>query len=295
MLDVRRLEVLAAAVQHRSLAAAARSLGITPSAASQAIAALEAQAGTTLLQRRARGVVPTPAGERLALQAEAVLAQLARAEAELSADRPGSLRIAAFPTAVFGLVADAIAAARVARPAMSMTVLECEPDDARSALNAGQADVALVNHDASLSPDEGGRWRVQHVLDEPVFAVLPADHAQASRQRVNLSRLSAQPWVMQVPASPCQQLTMRACAAAGFAPDVAATCADYRSIIALVAAGVGVSLVPELAIRNLALDGVVLRPAAPAIRRRVNALVRSDDRSIDVVAFLEILRRSASR
>jgi DNA-binding transcriptional LysR family regulator len=295
MLEVRRLEVLAAAVRHRSLAAAARSLAITPSAASQAISALEAQAGTVLLVRRARGVDPTPAGERLALHAEAVLTQLARAEAELSADHASNVRVAAFPTAVFGLLVEVIPIARAQRPGMSVTVLECEPDDARSALHAGEVDLALVNHDAALSPDAGGAVRIHHVLDEPVFVALPADHPQAARQRVDLARLASEPWIMQSPASPCQQLTMRACAAAGFAPDVVATCGDYRSIAALVGSGVGVSLLPDLATRHLRLDDVTLRPVTPAIRRRVNALTRPDDRSANAMALLSILRDQASR
>src|SRR5580765_6651254 len=99
MLDLRRLEVLAAAVRERSIASAARSLGITPSAASQALSALEAQAGTRLLRRQARGVVPTAAGERLAAHAAAVLSQLATAETELATGVSGDLRVAAFPTA----------------------------------------------------------------------------------------------------------------------------------------------------------------------------------------------------
>jgi DNA-binding transcriptional LysR family regulator len=294
MLDVRRLEVLAAAVRERSLAAAARSLGITPSAASQALAALEAQVGVPLLERRARGVVPTAAGERLSLHAEAVLAQLATAEAELSRTTPRVLRVAAFATAVRGLLAAALHDLRAGESALVVDLHEDEPDAARAALRAGEVDLAFVNHDAALAPDAEGPWRVAHVLDEPVFVALPAGHRLAERQRVELSRLAHEPWIMQAPASPCQQLTVRACAAAGFAPAVSATCADYASIVALVRSGQGVSLVPRLAVHRLDTTGVVLRPARSALTRRINALVPIEP-ALGPTLLLRAVREVAAR
>ena len=296
MLDVRRLEVLAAAVRERSLAGAARSLGITVSAASQAVGALEAQAGTRLLERRARGIVPTAAGERLALQAEAVLAQLARAEAELARDEPRLVRVAAFPTAVSGLLPECLVELRERSPGTAVRVLETEPDDARAAVRASEVDVALVNHDASLSRDVGGPWRVVHLVDEPVFAVLPGGHRLARRRFVDLADLADDSWVMQAAASPCQELNLRACAAEGFAPNVSATCGDYRSIVRLVAAGHGVALVPRLAIADLPTDDVaVLRTRVP-LGRRINALVPTDRADIPAVrVLLDVARVTAAR
>ena len=294
MLDVRRLEVLAAAVRERSLAAAARSLGITPSAASQAIAALEVQAGTPLLVRRSRGVVPTAAGERLALRAEAVLAQLEAAELELAGPHPGHIRIAAFPTAVFGLLPAVLRRFHDELAQTSVEIIELEPDDARAALRATEVDLAVVNHDASLAPDAHGPFRVHHIVDEPVFATLPADHRLASRRRVDLTTLTHDSWVVQTPASPCQQLTMHACAAAGFAPKVTATCGDYRSILALVATGYGVALIPRLAAHRLDTEGVVLRVTRPAITRRINALVPDGRTEPSITALLRTLRAVAA-
>ena len=294
MLDVRRLEILAAAVRERSIAAAARSLGITPSAASQALGALEAQAGVRLLERRGRGVVPTTAGERLALHAEAVLAQLATAEVELVSPSPGRVRVAAFATAVTGLLPEVVSHLRTLH--VSLMITEQEPEDARAAVRAGGCDLALVNHDATLAPDTGGPWRVVHVLDEPVFVVLPDDHPQARRDAVDLGRLRRDPWIMQAPASPCQELALRACAAEGFAPDVTAVCADYRSIVRLAAAGHGVSLVPRLALHYLELTGVAVRPTQVPVRRRVNALVPSRrTEEPRVTALLGSLRDAAAR
>jgi DNA-binding transcriptional LysR family regulator len=296
MLDVRRLEVLAAAVRERSIAAAARSLGITPSAASQAISALEAQAGTTLLDRKARGVVPTAAGERLALQAEAVIAQLAVAEAELAHEVPGTLAVAAFATAVSGLLPAALRQLRHHHVPLKVRITELEPEDARQAVRNRAADLALVNHDATLAPDATGPWRVVHLLDEPVYAVLPANHPRAGTRSVDLAQLAHDDWIMQAPASPCQELTVRACANAGFAPTVTATCSDYRSIVRLVAAGHGVSLVPRLATEHLDLSGVVTRPTRVPLTRRVNALVPADRaESASVRTFLALLREASAR
>lgn len=296
MLDVRRLEVLAAAVRERSIAAAARSLQITPSAASQAIAALERQAGTRLLERATRGVAPTAAGERLALRAEAVLAQLAGAEAELAQVTPGTLRVAAFPTAITGLLADALQTLRVQGPGLEVSLLEVEPEGARAALRAGAIDVALVNHDAGLAPDAQGPWRVVHVLDEPVLAAVPLKHRCAQQKTIDLAELATDDWIMQIPASPCQQLAVLACAAEGFAPTVSATCGDYRSIVRLVECGHGVSLVPRLAAQFIDGRGIALRPTRVPLNRRTNALIAAEHgTSPAVTQLLTALRQVSSR
>ena len=272
MLDVRRLEVLSSTLREGSIAGAARALSITPSAASQALSALEAQTGSVLLERLPRGVRPTAAGERLAAQAEAVLSLLARAESELDGKRT-SLRVAAFPTAVIGLLPAALVGVRESAPELHVQVLEMEPDDGRAALRAGDVDVALVNHHAVLAPDTRGPWRVEHLVDEPVLAALPRAHRLATRPYLRVEQLREDDWVMQKPASPCQDLVQRVCGGGGFAPSVVAACGDYRAILALVGAGVGVSLVPQMALAGVDLSTVALVPLRPAVRRRTNALV----------------------
>ncbi len=274
MLDVRRLEVLTTALREGSIAGAARVLAITPSAASQALSALEAQTRTELLERLPRGVRPTAAGERLAAHGEAVLSLLARAESEMDA-HSGTLRVAAFPTAVIGLLPPVLARLGRAVPDLRVELLEFEPDEARAALRAGDVEVALVNHHAVLAPDVRGPWRVVHLLDEPVVAALPRTHRSAGRASLTVDQLRDDAWVMQKPASPCQDLVQRVCGGSGFAPTVAASCGDYRSILALVGAGLGVSLVPQMALTGLDLSAVALVPLRPAVRRRVNALVSS--------------------
>ncbi|HEY5304417.1 MAG TPA: LysR family transcriptional regulator [Acidimicrobiales bacterium] len=289
MLDIRRLEVLAAAVRDRSLTAAARSVGISPSAASQAIAALERQIGSQLLVRGPRGVEPTAVGERLSLHAEAVFAQLASAEAELSLNLARHLRVAAFATAMRGLLSPAIGKLRARDSAMTIEIVEMEPDIARAALRAGDLDMALVNHSAELSPDADGPWRVSHLLDEPTYVAVHARHPLALKRRVELGHFENEQWIMQVPASPCQQLTVRACAAAGFAPVVSAICADYASIIALIKVGHGVSLIPRLATQSIDLSGIALVRTRTEITRRINVLAAGDER-VGAYALLASLR-----
>jgi DNA-binding transcriptional LysR family regulator len=272
MLDVRRLEVLTAALREGSIAGAARALSITPSAASQALSALETQAGAPLVQRLPRGIRPTPAGERLAAHGEAVLTMLARAESELS-PRTRSLQVAAFPTAVLGMLPPALSVLRASTPELTVRIHELEPDEARAAVRAGDVDVALVNHHAVLAPDVRGPWRVVHLLDEPVLAALPLGHRLSTRTGVSVSALRDDEWIMQKPASPCQDLVQRVCGGNGFAPTVVASCGDYRAILALVGAGLGVSLVPQMALTALDTSGVALVPLRPTVHRRVNALV----------------------
>ncbi len=293
MLDVRRLEVLSSTLREGSIAGAARALSITPSAASQALSALEAQTGALLLERLPRGVRPTAAGERLAAQAEAVLSLLATAESELDGRR-ASLRVAAFPTAVIGLLPGALTAVHAAAPALHLQVLEMEPDDGRAALRTGDVDVALVNHHAVLAPDTRGPWRVEHLVDEPVLAALPRTHRLAGRAHLRVEQLREDDWVMQKPASPCQDLVQRVCGGAGFAPSVVAACGDYRAILALVGAGLGVSLVPVMALGGVDTSAVSLVPLRPAVRRRTNALVSTRPGvSLAARPLLDALRDSA--
>jgi DNA-binding transcriptional LysR family regulator len=294
MLDIRRLEVLSTTLREGSIAGAARALAITPSAASQALSALEAQTGAVLLERLPRGVRPTAAGERLAAQADAVLSLLTRAESQLDG-RTTSLRVAAFPTAIIGLLPAALVGLRETAPDLHVEVVELEPDDGRAALRSGDVDVALVNHHAVLAPDTRGPWRVHHVVDEPVLAALPRSHRLAAKPYLRVEQLRDDNWVMQKPASPCQDLVQRVCGGGGFAPTVVAACRDYRAILAPVGAGVGVSLVPQMALAGVDLHAVATVPLRPAVRRRTNALVSTRPGvSLAAAPLLDQLTESAA-
>jgi DNA-binding transcriptional LysR family regulator len=279
MLDVRRLRVLHAVVTSGSMAAAADELGYTPSAVSQHLAALEREAGTALLERAGRGVRPTPAGALLAEHAAAVLARLAEAEAalkDLVAGRTGRLGVSFFPTAGASLVPPAVAAFRRHHPGVELRLEVAEPVDALPALIAGRTDVAVV---VDLGrepprPSDGLQW--VHLLDDPYHLVLPSGHELARRRSLRLSDVAEQPWVdtASVP-GPCQDVILNACDLAGFRPRVAVEADDYPTTQGLVAAGVGVALVPGLALGAVH-PGVTVRPIRehrPV--RHIHAVVRS--------------------
>src|SRR4051794_40766748 len=176
MLDVRRLRVLREVATCGSFSAAAESLAYTQSAVSQQIAALEREAGTTLVERNARGIRLTDAGEALVRHAEKVLATLSEAEAELDAIaglRSGRVRLASFPTAGSALVPLAIANFRQRPPAVELSLAEGEPQDTIPRLRAGELDVALV-FEPNDANDAEGLERTE-LLDDPFFLVLPQD------------------------------------------------------------------------------------------------------------------------
>src|SRR5215468_10732279 len=140
MLDVRRMRVLREVAVRGSFSAAAEALSFTQSAISQQIAALEREAGTTLVQRNARGVRLTEAGEALVRHADAILARLGEAEAELEAIagvRGGRLRLAAFESAGATLMPLAIADFRRRHPDVELSMIMAEPDESLPLLKAG--------------------------------------------------------------------------------------------------------------------------------------------------------------
>src|ERR671929_538128 len=147
MLDVRRMRVLREVALQGSFSAAAEALSFTQSAVSQQIAALEREAGTVLVERSARGVRLTEAGEAVVRHTEAILARLAEAEAELEAIaglRGGRLRLAAFESAGSTLMPLAIAAFRERHPAVELSMTLAEPEDSLPQLRAGELDIALT-------------------------------------------------------------------------------------------------------------------------------------------------------
>src|SRR5829696_4235098 len=165
MLDVRRMRVLREVAVRGSFSAAAEALSFTQSAISQQIAALEREAGCALVQRNARGIRLTEAGEALVRHAEAILARLSEAEAELEAIaglRGGRLRLASFESAAATLMPLAIAAFRAEHPGVELSLIIAEPDDSAPLLRGGEIDLAL-GYDSRIRPEVDGIARRQLV------------------------------------------------------------------------------------------------------------------------------------
>jgi DNA-binding transcriptional LysR family regulator len=276
MLDVRRLRVLKEVAAKGSFSAAAESLAYTQSAVSQQIAALEREAGVQLVDRSARGVRLTDAGRVLVGHADVVLRRLAEAEAELEAMaglRGGRLRLVAFASAGSSLMPEAIARFRDRHPAVELTLAPAEPDEAVEVLRSGEADIGMTIETMWAKPGDDGLIRT-HLIDDPMYLVLPAGHPVAAKRRVSVGDLSEEAWILGSADASCpdSQILLRACNAAGFEPRIAFESDDYNAIQGFVAAGMGVCLIPDLALITVRNDVVVrdLGPKAPV--RRISAI-----------------------
>ncbi|MEA2359663.1 MAG: hypothetical protein QOI62_2923 [Solirubrobacteraceae bacterium] len=293
MLDVRRMRVLREVATRGSFSAAADSLAYTQSAISQQIAALEREAGTTLVDRSSRGVRLTDAGRVLVEHADVILARLADAEAELEAIaglRAGRLRLVSFPSAGATLMPEAIARYRDRHPAVDLTLEPAEPEDAIVMLRAGECDVAL-DIVANLRPAlEDGIERI-HLLDDLMYVALPANHPLAHKRNLRLEELADESWILgSTGTCPDASIFLRACERAGFEPRIAFTSNDYFAVQGFVAAGVGASFIPDLALISVREDIVVRSLGArPPARRIMAATLRDSFRSPAKQAMLDVL------
>ncbi len=297
MLNVGRLRVLKEVAYRGSFSAAAEALSYTQSAVSQQIAALEAEAGITLLERRARGVSLTAAGQTLVGHAEGILARLEAAEMALSAIaglRGGRLRMASFPTAGATLMPVAIATFRSSFPDVELTLSEGEPEQVEPRLRAGELDLALLFEFAEETPLHDGARRVE-LLEDPMYLALPREHPLAGKEKLRLEDLQAEAWVQTSRSSPCARHVIRCCHTAGFEPNVAFESDDYQTVQGLVAAGVGVALIPELALSVVREDIAIraLSPGPPV--RQVIAAAPAGARLVPAApAMLQILEQAAT-
>ncbi|MGI5479801.1 LysR family transcriptional regulator [Streptomyces lavendofoliae] len=278
MIDPRRLRILRAAADHRTVTAAAAALYLTPSAVSQQLAALEQETGHVLLTRSGKGVRLTAAGEILLEHANEVLAQLERAEAELAAyagGNAGEVTVAAFATGIAEVLAPAIGRLAGTHPGIRVRVKDAEGDESLPLVLDGEADVALAVEYRG-APREGDRRLARVPLyAEPFDAVLHAGHPLAQEPEVGLASLADADWIAPYPGNPCHDMVLLACELAGFDPRLVHSSDDFRAVVALAGAGAGVALVPRSALRGIELKDVVVRPVAgPAAFRRVFAAVR---------------------
>ncbi|MEU9607281.1 LysR family transcriptional regulator [Streptomyces sp. NPDC048057] len=278
MIDPRRLRILRAVADHRTVTAAAAALYLTPSAVSQQLSALEQETGHALLIRGGKGVRLTPAGEILLTHTHAVLAQLERAEAELAAyagGASGEVSVVAFATGIAEVVAPAIGLLATDHPGIRVRVRDAEGDESLPLVLDGAADLAVaVEYRGAPGVDDPRLSRVR-LHAEPFDAVLPVGHPLADRDHVELAALADSDWISPYPGNPCHDMVVRACERVGFQPRVVHTSDDFRAIVALASAAAGVALVPRSALRGMELRAAVVRPVAgPAATRRVFAAVR---------------------
>ncbi|MCX4525894.1 MULTISPECIES: LysR family transcriptional regulator [unclassified Streptomyces] len=288
--DIKKLRILRALADRGTVTATAEALHMTPSAVSQQLTNLARQLGVPLLEAQGRRVRLTDAAHLVLRHAEAVFAQLERADAEIAgylAGEAGEVRVGAFSTAVPALVVPAAAALRLTHPRVEVRVRETEAAESYELLSAGAVDLAL-SLAAHAPTARDPRFTRVPLLADPLDVALPPEHPLARAPRLRLADLSGEPWIYGG-SGPWSQITRSACEAAGFVPEQAHSAAGWSAILALVEAGMGVALIPRMAagratgvtVRDLGRD----RPtrhviaatrrgaeAAPAVARVLDAL-----------------------
>ncbi|RZQ61253.1 LysR family transcriptional regulator [Amycolatopsis suaedae] len=282
-MDLTRLRVLVAVARTGSVTAAAEALHYAQPSVSHHLARLEAEAGVPLVQRAGRGIRLTDAGRLLVERAEEILGQVESVRTELAAHaglRVGRVRLAAFPSALATLVPEAAARLASAHPGIELALSEAEPPEALAALRGGEADAALVfEHDTPVRGDHRNTTLVP-VLEDPLYVVTPAGRAPES----TLDSYRADRWI-----AGCTRCRAHLLSLCDFTPDIRFETDDYVAVQALVAAGLGVSVLPGLALRAHRHPGV--RTAElPGTRRLVSVAVYGRPPApLPVQAFLEAL------
>jgi DNA-binding transcriptional LysR family regulator len=299
MLSTSRLQVFREVIAHRSFSGAADALSYSQSAVSQAIATLEGEAGVLLIERTRSGARPTAAGAALANHASGILAQIEAAESEVAAiasGRGGHLRVASFPTAGATLMPGAVTAFRASHPGVELTLAEGEPTEIAPRLRAGEFDLALLFEFPRSGERLGAGIRRFDLLDDPLHLALPHGHRLAGRSRLRLEDLAEDSWVQTSAASPCARHVVRSCHRAGFDPRVSFESDDYQTVQGLVAAGVGVALIPQLALSTVRPD-ILVRPLDPQtpVRKVFAATPRSAAATPAVGTMLDVLREAGRR
>ncbi|KNX39104.1 LysR family transcriptional regulator [Luteipulveratus halotolerans] len=273
MLDVHRLRVLRAVVACGSINAAAVALGYTPSAVSQQLTTLQRETGLQLVERKGRGIEPTPAGRTLAAESARVLETLAGVEGlvgDLRAGRAGSLSISYFASAGSAWIPPVVAALVQEFPdlRLDLRLVELAGDESPS------PDVDIFVASPGAVPSREG-YAVGCLLEDPYVAAIPAGHPLAHAGQVGLIDLAGEHWVdNDFSRGPCRQVFLDACARVGIVPDFRIETHDYPTALSFVAAGVGITVLPELSVGSLP-DGVaVVRLVDPTPVRHVYVAAR---------------------
>jgi DNA-binding transcriptional LysR family regulator len=296
MLDVKRMRILREVACQGSFSAAADALYLSQSAVSQQVATLEREVGMPLLARSSDGPRLTDAGSTLLTHADAVIARLEEAERELgeiAGLEAGRLRLASFPSASATLVTRGLSVFRERYPSVELQFSEYEPEQSVPLLRRGEVDLAVLFDYPSPSlpaADDRDLDRVV-LLTESLHIALPLDHRLAGADSIRLRDLKDEAWLCSARPSSCSEVILESCREAGFEPRIAFESDDYSVLQGFVAGGLGVTLLPDLALAALR-DDVVIREVAPtAPQRRVWGAVRAvGARSPAADAMLEILQ-----
>jgi DNA-binding transcriptional LysR family regulator len=298
MLELTRLKVFREVANLGSFTKAAEVLGYAQPSISHHIAQLERELGAQLFERQPRRLQLTPAGQVFLTHAQSVLITLADAEREVAETaRAGGrkLRVAAFPTAAATLMPVAAAAFREQMPHVDLRVTEADPPVALPSLLAGDQDLAIVYDYPLLGEPADSAAELEPLFADHMAVALPSGHPLAAAAKVSLADLSQERWVTPH-SSVCRDALVFGCRTTGFAPTVVTETNDYMAMQGLVAAGVGVALMPRLATAIAQRPGLVLRPLTEIVIERVTFIaIRSGAYRPPVVdAFRAALRTAVA-
>jgi DNA-binding transcriptional LysR family regulator len=300
VIEARHLRVLRAVAATGSFSAAGRELGCTQPAVSQQMKALESSVGTPLLVRSGREMRLTQAGEALVRPAAGILAGLTAAEEEVAAIaglRAGRVRLVSFPSGSSTLVPTALAALRAAHPGTRVSLEEAEPPRSVEMLREGECDIALAFRYEGAVGAEEGEWDdlvVRPLLTDRLVGLVPQGHRLARTPSIGIGELAGEPWIAGCPR--CRGQLVRVCESAGFTPRIDFATDDYPAVVGLVGAGLGVAVLPELAIESVRPKGVRTVAVEPEVRREIVALTLPDLAQVPTVAVtLDQLTKAAAR
>lgn len=282
-----------------SVAATASALHLSPSAVSQQLATLSRQLGVRLLDRAGRGVRLTAEANLLLDHAAELNAQLERARADLAAHAAGDVAtvvIGTFATAIPILVAPAMAALADSRPRLSLVVREVQAPGCFTRLDAGEVDLVITVDWRGGPTRNDPRYHRFELFTDPLDALLPPGHRLAVGKTLELIDLAEETWVTGAPGGPCVEITLAACAAAGFNPQVRHHSEDWYAVGALVAAGAGVTLAPRSALAQLPAS-VAVRPldGSQPVRRIFAAVRAGSERASALQCVVSALHDAAHR
>jgi DNA-binding transcriptional LysR family regulator len=299
MLNVTRLRMLREVASRGTLAAAAEALFMTPSAVSQQMAVLERETGAQLLERYGRGVRLTDAGAQLVANTERILAEIERAEADLASASKGvvgRVRVSAFPTAARALLVPALPRLQKAHPNLRVSMVDLEPEESVPALKNGDLDV-VVAYEWGLLPrlTDAGIEREQ-LFTEPVYLALPANHRLAGTGPVKLADLIDEEWIVGRDSTSMLDLVVAATRRQGYEPRTDFHSMDFQVILSAVGAGLGVALVPPLALIGTYPNVEITDVSDLEINRTIWAAIRrGSDGNPGIAAVLSALREAAQR
>ena len=291
MLDTTRLRVFREVVERGSFSAAAEALSFTQPAVSRQIATLEREAGAQLIERMPRGIRLTEAGRILVGHTEAILGRMAAARTQIDAVarlQAGRLRIGSFSTANATVVPRAIAAFSRDHPGVELSLTEGVSSSLIPRLRAGELDVSVATDPSGHELED---LVVAELVEDPMLVALPLGHPLAHKPRLRMRDLRHETWIEGGRAD-CARPLLQAAAIAGFEPLIRFGAEQWLGKQGLVAAGVGVTLIPGLAVAG-AREDIVLRSLADAPTRRAVALLPEGYRSPAAEAFVEVLRAEA--